>query len=362
MSPPDVELSSIYKRFGEVQALADFSVKINAGEFFALLGPTGCGKSTALSLIAGLIQPDAGEVRLLGQLVNDVPAYRRPTSMVFQHFALFPNMNVRDNIGYGLSVRRTPKAEISKRVDEMLQIVGLTGFGSRRIQGLSGGEQQRIALARALINKPRVLLLDEPLSAIDQALRSNLQVELRKLQQSLGITFVLVTHDQQEALAISDRLAVMAAGRVVQVGVGSDVYARPRSSFVASFLGDASLIKVDELRRDGPTWIGRDGDGAIVIDGQATDDLSADSGRPLTICIRPEHLALGADARGMPNRRAVRIEEVVFRGQVRTLFLRSHSGQRYIATTLSRDQSEAAAGDFTEIGWDPEAATVLVEG
>jgi putative spermidine/putrescine transport system ATP-binding protein len=237
-----VELRGVSKHFGDVVAVDDVSLRVDAGEFFALLGPSGSGKTTCLRMIAGFESPTTGTIRLGGEDVTRVAPFDRPVNTVFQDYALFPHMSVADNVGYGLRVRRVPKAQRVDEVERALATVRLAGFGGRRPGQLSGGQRQRVALARALINRPKVLLLDEPLGALDRKLREEMQVELKRLQREVGITFIFVTHDQDEALTMSDRIAVFSAGRVEQVGTPSEVYDQPASMFVADFVGTTNLV------------------------------------------------------------------------------------------------------------------------
>lgn len=356
MTPtPDIALRDVRKRFGTHEALRGLNLSVMPREFVSVLGPTGCGKTTALRIIAGLESPDSGDVELVGVPVSNVPPNRRPTSTVFQQYALFPNMSVFDNVAYGPRVRRMPKRELTPRVEEALELVRLGGYGPKRIQGLSGGEQQRVALARAIVTRPRILLLDEPLSSIDQALRTAMQVELRRLQHDLGITFVLVTHDQQEALSLADRLIVMSRGRVVQSGPGSDVYRRPRTRFIASFLGEANLLEVSGLVADADGVTGTDQDGPVRI---AADTAGRSS---VTVCLRPESLVFGERAKTLANQRWVTIEDEVFRGPLRTVVLRTRSGRQLIATALGSDDGGGQRGDEVIVGWDPAVAAVLEE-
>ena len=244
-STPSVDLRSVTKRFGALAAVDDLSLELAGGEFFTLLGPSGCGKTTTLRMIAGFERPDAGEIRIEGTDVADLPPHRRPTNTVFQSYALFPHLTVRDNVAFGLKRKKVTKEEIGRRVEAELERVGLSAEANRRPAQLSGGQQQRVALARALVNLPKVLLLDEPLGALDLKLRKGLQVELKRIQREVGITFVYVTHDQEEALTMSDRIAVMNRGRVEQVGSPEDVYERPATTFVAGFIGVSNLMPAD---------------------------------------------------------------------------------------------------------------------
>jgi putative spermidine/putrescine transport system ATP-binding protein len=240
-----VQLRGVVKHFGDVVAVAGVDLEIASGEFFAMLGPSGSGKTTILRMIAGFERPTAGTILLDGRDVTRVPPFDRDVNTVFQDYALFPHMSVADNVAYGLKVKRVPKAERGRRVDEVMATVRLHDFGKRRPQQLSGGQRQRVALARALVNKPAVLLLDEPLGALDLKLREEMQVELKAIQQEVGITFVFVTHDQQEALSMSDRVAVFNEGRIEQVGTPTEVYEQPVTEFVAGFVGTSNLLKGD---------------------------------------------------------------------------------------------------------------------
>ena len=237
-----VELRRVVKRFGEVTAVQDATLLIEEGEFFSLLGPSGCGKTTTLSLIGGFAEPDAGEILIQGRAMGGTPPHRRPVNTVFQSYALFPHMTVAENIAFGLRMKRTPSAEIRRRVGGMLELTSLRGLGERRPAQLSGGQQQRVALARALVNQPAVLLLDEPLGSLDLKLRRQMQLELSRIQREVGITFVYVTHDQEEAMTMSDRIAVMDGGRVVQVGSPQGIYEMPASRFVADFIGSSNVL------------------------------------------------------------------------------------------------------------------------
>ena len=239
---PIITIQNVEKHYGSVTALDGVSIEIEAGEFFSLLGPSGCGKTTLLRIISGFDNPSVGTVFIGGADMTDVPPNERPTNMVFQSYAIFPHLNVADNVGYGLKKQKLPKEEIDRRVDDALRLVDLGGYGPRESHALSGGQRQRVALARALIMKPKVLLLDEPLSALDKKLRETMQSELRKLQRTVGITFVLVTHDQEEALTMSDRIAVMFDGRIAQIDSPEGLYRRPISRRVASFIGVMNFI------------------------------------------------------------------------------------------------------------------------
>src|SRR3954449_2070538 len=261
---PDIRLAGVRKTYGEVTAVDGVDLEIRRGEFFTLLGPSGSGKTTCLRMIAGFERPDEGRIELAGDDVSRLPPAERDVNTVFQDYALFPHMSVGENVAYGLKVKKVAKGERAQRVEEALAMVRLDGYGERRPSQLSGGQRQRVALARALVNRPRVLLLDEPLGALDLKLRQQLQVELKRIQQEVGITFVYVTHDQDEALTMSDRIAVMDGGRVLQVGSPRDVYEEPESRFVAGFVGVSNLLELPVESAAGGVLRLRLGDGDAV--------------------------------------------------------------------------------------------------
>ena len=248
-----VQLDRVTKRFGKITALDDVSLMVRRAELMTLLGPSGCGKTTLLNLVAGFLMPDSGEIVIDGRRITDVPAYRREIGIMFQNYALFPHMNVAANVGYGLKMRRIAKPEIARRTAEALALVKLVGLEDRKPRQLSGGQQQRVALARALVIRPKVLLLDEPFSALDRNLRASMQVELKEIQRKLGVTTIFVTHDQSEALSLSDRIAVMAEGRIRQLDTPDEIYRHPIDRFVASFIGDANVLRARLERIDGAT-------------------------------------------------------------------------------------------------------------
>jgi spermidine/putrescine transport system ATP-binding protein len=293
---PSVELRSVTKRFGQLVAVDGLSLELERGEFFTLLGPSGCGKTTTLRMIAGFEQPSAGTIRIEGADVAGLPPHRRPTNTVFQSYALFPHMSVEDNVAFGLRRKRVPKPEIARRVAAELERVGLAGEAQRLPAQLSGGQQQRVALARALVNLPKVLLLDEPLGALDLKLRKGLQVELKRIQREVGITFVYVTHDQEEALTMSDRIAVMDRGRVEQVADPEQVYERPATTFVAGFIGVSNLMPAVV---SGPAEVKLDKGPAVRVE---VDGLAA--GERCHAVVRPEKLrieTLGGAGAGASN-------------------------------------------------------------
>lgn len=288
--PPIISVQQVGKSYGTFRAIENISLDIKHGEFFSLLGASGCGKTTLLRMLAGLEDVTDGEIVIDGEPMSDVPPFQRPVNMVFQSYAIFPHLNVRDNIGYGLRKQKLPKETRHAMIDEMLDLVKLQGYGDRRANQLSGGQRQRIALARALIMKPKVLLLDEPLGALDKQLREQMQLELRRLQKSLGITFVFVTHDQEEALTLSDRIAVMSGGDVLQVDTPAGLYERPCNREVASFIGNMNFLDAQVVAHaDGMATLNVVGLGTVNV---PSTDTTMTTGDTASIGIRPEKLTV----------------------------------------------------------------------
>jgi ABC-type Fe3+/spermidine/putrescine transport system ATPase subunit len=285
-----VRFEVVTKRFGEVVALNEVSLAIRPGEFMTLLGPSGCGKTTLLRLAAGFLGPDGGSIAIGGKCVNDVPTYQRGIGMMFQNYALFPHMSVADNIAYGLKTRRVPRQECRRRVHDALALVRLDGMGDRKPRQLSGGQQQRVALARALVINPAVLLLDEPFSALDKSLRGSMQLELREIQRKLGLTTIFVTHDQGEALSLSDRMAVMADGRIRQLGTPVEVYRRPRDRFVAAFVGDTNELRGQLVGFEAGEALVAVGAGTVKVPGDTLAGAAASA--PVDLFVRPEQLRI----------------------------------------------------------------------
>ena len=283
-----VQFDGVTKRFGEITALDEISLLVRRGELMTLLGPSGCGKTTLLSLVAGFLIPDRGEIAIDGRRVTDLPTHRREIGIMFQNYALFPHMSVAANVGYGLKMRRTPKPEIARRVADALALVKLAGLEDRRPRQLSGGQQQRVALARALVIRPKVLLLDEPFSALDRNLRASMQVEIKEIQRKLGVTTIFVTHDQSEALSLSDRIAVIAEGRIRQLGTPDEIYRRPIDRFVASFVGDVNVLSARLERSDGATAIVALG--LVQVPVPARTLRGAVPGEAVDLFVRPEGL------------------------------------------------------------------------
>ncbi len=357
---PAVELSGISKTFegpsGTIHALRDVSLTIARNEFFTLLGPSGCGKTTLLRLIAGFEVPDAGEIRLDGEAIADRPPYQRLVNTVFQSYALFPHKTVGENIGFGLKMRGVAPAQARERVDEMLSLVRLEGMARHIPDQLSGGQQQRVALARALANKPKVLLLDEPLSALDYKLRKDMRLELKRLQRETGITFVFVTHDQDEALEMSDRIAVMSEGSVQQVGDPVEIYDRPVSRFVADFIGETNFLDVDVEAREAGALVCRTADGGAI---QAAGEAAP--GDRVTVAIRPEKTIVepaGAQSTGLEGEVVAR----VYQGSTTTYHVRLAGGQVLTGRIgdSDGDHRDFTNGDSVRLRIKPDGARVVV--
>ena len=295
--PTAVTLDRVTKRFGELTAIDQISLAVRRGELMTLLGPSACGKTTLLNLVAGFLLPESGEIAIDGRQVTNIPTYRREIGIMFQNYALFPHMNVAENVGYGLRMRRLPKPEIARRVADALALVKLEGVNDRKPRQLSGGQQQRVALARALIIRPKVLLLDEPFSALDRNLRAAMQVELKDIQRKLGVTTIFVTHDQGEALSLSDRIAVIAEGRIRQLGAPGEIYRRPADRFVASFIGDVNVLSARLERNDGPTATVAVGGARVLV--PAGPLKAVEPGGTVDLFLRPEDLRVAREGEGI---------------------------------------------------------------
>src|SRR4051794_6285096 len=349
-----VELRSVTKRFDELVAVDDLNLELARGEFFTLLGPSGCGKTTTLRMIAGFERPTNGEVRIEGTDVAQLPPHRRPTNTVFQSYALFPHLSVEDNVAFGLKRKKVAKEEIKPRVRAELERVGLAAEGNRRPSQLSGGMQQRVALARALVNLPKVLLLDEPLGALDLKLRKELQVELKRIQRDVGITFVYVTHDQEEALTMSDRIAVMNRGRVEQVAVPEEVYNRPATTFVAGFIGVSNLMPATVT---GPEEVELDQGQTISTH---TDGFSR--GERCHAVVRPEKLRVELAEGGAEDSAGTRVEGIVesslYLGTATQIAVDLGGGVRMTVLVPNADEAERqrlpGGGARVALSWDPE--------
>jgi len=357
-----IAVNHLTKRFaGAVVAVDDVSLEIVEGEFFALLGPSGCGKTTLLRMVAGFEIPSEGEILLDGQDMAEIPPNQRPVNMVFQSYAVFPHMSVFDNVAYGLKVTDVAKAEIRERVDEALALVKLEGYGERQPDQLSGGQRQRVALARALVKRPKVLLLDEPLSALDAKLREAMQLELVRLQHAVGITFIIVTHDQNEALSMANRIAVMEDGKVRQVASPAELYEYPNCRFVADFIGKMNLFEGRMTGQEGNRLlIEVAGLGRLALPpGESGAAVSGEVG----IAVRPEKVRLGAEQPGA-GRVGLRgkVSEVAYYGDTSFVFVTDASG-RSITANLKNDARQAAQrvriGDELWCSWDPDDTLVL---
>ncbi len=345
-----LRLEGVSKTFGETEVLRGIDLTAGSGEFITLLGPSGCGKTTTLRIIAGLEKPDEGKVILEGADVTSVEPNKRDVNTVFQNYALFPHMNVEENIGYALKIRKKPKAEIKKAVNEMLELVQLEGFNKRTPAELSGGQRQRVAIARSLINKPKLLLLDEPLGALDLQLRRQMQIELKDLQKRTGITFIYITHDQEEALTMSDRIAVMDAGLFRQIGTPAEVYDSPESSFVAEFVGSANIVKAKVKSISGSEITAENEDGEISF---ASRGHELNIGESVTLAIRGEQAHLtkaGDNAKGLKGT----VKEKSFAGGMLRIAVILKDGE-FICRSHGID-SPLKQGDEVVISWQPEHA------
>ncbi|TRX76303.1 ABC transporter ATP-binding protein [Pseudomonas mangiferae] len=339
--PALLNIEAVSKRFGAFTALRDIHLHIGQREFVALLGPSGCGKTTLLRTIAGFSHPDSGRLLMDGQDIGPLPPYRRPLNTVFQNYALFPHMTVQENVAYGPRRQGASRREAGERAREALTLVGLEDLGERYPREMSGGQQQRVALARAIVNRPKLLLLDEPLSALDLKLRKRMQLELKHLQEKLGIAFVFVTHDQEEAMTMADRIVVMNAGRIEQVGSATEIYSTPASRFVAEFIGDANLVdyRVDAQGR------------ARLALPVADLTLPAPDASDGVAVLRPEHLRL-VDA-GEPGQLRAQVRDIVTVGSHTLLHVETDDGMRLVARTPGLPEAHLGVGSRVALGFDP---------
>jgi spermidine/putrescine transport system ATP-binding protein len=352
-----ISIREVAKRFGSFTALERVSLDIASNEFFTLLGPSGCGKTTLLRMIGGFETASEGEIHLYGEEIENLPANRRPVNTVFQQYALFPHMTVLENVSFGMRMLNVPKSEIDTRAAEALAMVQLSAFAHRRPGQLSGGQQQRVALARALAPKPKVLLLDEPLSALDLKLRQSMRVELKNIQKKTGITFVFVTHDQEEALTMSDRIAVMSAGRVQQVGTAREIYENPANIFVANFIGETNLIDAQVMKTTGNQAECRLYDGSIVKCAISGRHSNVSAGK---ISIRPERLKLSSDtSKGLKGI----IAQSIYIGTDTQYIVSLPNGTEIVARSQNALGSAPAFEPFSEVGVviDASAARLLVD-
>jgi spermidine/putrescine transport system ATP-binding protein len=363
----DIEFRGVTKRFDDVVAVDNVSLTVERGAFFSFLGPSGCGKTTSLRLIAGFDQPTAGDVFIGGNSVVGIPSHKRPVNMVFQQYALFPHMDVTENIGYGLRQRspKPPKQEIIKRVDETLEMVRLSGYGKRRVWELSGGQQQRVALARALINHPTCLLLDEPLAALDRKLRREMQIELQTLQRDVGITFILVTHDQEEALSMSDRICIMREGQIIQSGSPRELYDDPINRYVADFVGKTNFFSGAVVDANDSGISVKTDSGQVLLGAQPKGAPLLAKGNKACVAVRPEMIAISAadEANNDSN--------ITIQGRVMNMIFLGEHSEYLVATegygdvmvlspkSIERTKRSFAPGDNVSISWRSEAALVL---
>ncbi len=351
---PDIELRGLVKRFGELVAVAGIDLEVRPGEFLALLGPSGCGKTTTLRVIAGFEEPTEGEVLIGGRSVLGDPPHKREVNTLFQHYALFPHLSVADNVAYGLKQRKVSRGERLRTAAEALELVHMAGFEQRRPAELSGGQQQRVALARAIVMEPRVLLLDEPLSALDRKLRKEMQIELKRIQEDIGMTFVIVTHDQEEAMALADRVAVMNRGSIEQLDQPHTIYDRPDSAFVAGFIGEMNYLE-GTLRNNGRLTADC-GDGVVVPIGRALSE--AEPGARVKVGVRPEQLTARRDGEGEP---ATVVAAMLVGHEVR-LLSRLRNGAELLAVQPRDTDAEVVGlrhGDPVVLTWTPEVPLLL---
>jgi spermidine/putrescine transport system ATP-binding protein len=352
-----LEINDIVKKFDGEEVIKDISLKIEKGEFLTLLGPSGCGKTTTLRIIAGFEEPTSGSVLLEGEHVEDKQPHERNVNTVFQNYALFPHMDVFDNVAYSLKIKKVNKAEMKKKVEEMLSLVQLDDFKKRKIEQLSGGQKQRVAIARALVNSPKILLLDEPLGALDLKLRKQMQVELKKLQKKLKITFIYVTHDQEEALNMSDRIAVMNKGIIEQIGSPKDIYERPKTKFVASFIGESNLIKTKVSKIDDKNIYVKVGDDNIKLGySNYNDSMSKES----YISIRPEDVKYYKDKTGYGLKGVIKEHSYV--GSIIKTIIQLKNGEEVIAYDYDKKKELLELDNEVWISFQPEDMVIVEEG
>jgi spermidine/putrescine transport system ATP-binding protein len=356
---PDVELQDVAKSFGDVRAVDAVSLSVARGEFYSLLGPSGCGKTTTLRLVAGFERPDSGRVLLRGRDITSLPPNRRNVNTVFQHYALFPHLTVAENVGYGLKQQRLPIEDARARLESVLATVRLTELRERYPRELSGGQQQRVALARALVNEPAALLLDEPLAALDLKLRKAMQGELKKLQERVGITFVYVTHDQEEALTLSDRIAVMSEGRILQEDTPQEIYERPRSKFVADFIGQTNFFQGEVEDADGAGTVVRERAGFVLRCAPAS---WVTRGMRVAVAVRPEKIGPANGSAPSANRLTGTLARITYLGDLVQYHVALPGGREVVCQRQNDPEDPAAGwrvGSAVEVAWEVASALVL---
>ena len=355
-----VEIRDVSKSFGSINAVSDCNISVREGEFFSLLGPSGCGKTTTLSMLAGFVPPSTGQILLQGEDVTRLPPERRNIGIVFQNYAVFPHMTVAGNVGYGLKLRKTPKAEIHRKVRDALVQVDLDGYEDRTPNELSGGEQQRVALARVIVLEPRLLLLDEPLSALDKRLRDEMRVWLKQLQSDLGITTIYVTHDQDEALSLSDRLAVMKDGRVQQIGTPLEVYEEPSNRFVANFIGESNFLAARVVGAN-ETHIQVELEGGGTCFAPRQEGIETTPGMPITVMVRPERVLMHTPDSGAYNRFSGELETASFHGSIIRFRAKLSAGFSMQGEFPNLGRENLRSGQQVTIGWHRDHSVLFPE-
>ncbi len=362
---PDLECNALTKQFSGVTAVDDVSFSVPPGSFFSILGPSGCGKTTIMRMIAGFLEPTGGDILIRGKSVLNVPPNKRPVNMVFQHLALFPMMNIADNIGYGLRRAGMPKAQIVRKVDEALERIGLPGIGARKVDELSGGQKQRVAIARCMVLEPDVLLLDEPLGALDLKLRERMKIELKALQSAFDTTFVYITHDQSEALVMSDNIAVMNEGRFEQIGTARDLYYRPNTAFVAGFVGETNRWRGRVTRLEGQETALETNNGVKLIG--TTNGHALFAGENADVFVRPEAIRIGHSENELSrfdNRFSGTVTSLLFNGAASRILVAVEGGTEEIEVNLpqSGEFASLARGSQVHIGWASDQANCFAAG
>lgn len=357
-----VELIQVTKKFGNVTAVDNVTLQIRDGEFFSLLGPSGCGKTTTLRMIGGFEMPTQGQIIIGGTEQGYIPPYKRPVNTVFQNYALFPHMTVAQNIGFGLEMKKVPKKDINRKIEEMLELVRLPGMGNRKPDQLSGGQQQRVALARALINQPKVLLLDEPLGALDLKLRKAMQIELKRIQQQVGITFVYVTHDQEEALTMSDRIGVMNKGKLLQVGDAEDIYENPQTRFVSDFIGETNYFPGTLVKNEFPYAEVSLEDGARIW---ALQPQPIPENSRVVVAVRPEKISIQPYDKGKPDKMQLptgTVTELVYLGSDTIYIIQSKTNREIRVRLQNRDiqkQTNIQRGTTISMTWGRDSGRIF---